>query len=337
MKGVDLNLLIIFDAIMVENAISGAAERLGMTQPAVSNAVGRMRQVWNDPLFVKDGRGIRPTARALSLWDQIHGALDQLKVAVDPPEFNPATCARRFRVATTDIMVDLVWPVMRQLIEREAPNIELHAVPYRPDTAGDLLANAEADLVITVLDEFSGNERSEVILQREYVIAMRSGHPLANEPLTLEHYLAADHLVVSLSGDPRSFVDDLLQQQGLSRRVAMTVNHFSALPRMLNRTNLIAMTVNTVIAEDVLAGKLVVKAPPFKVDSADIAIGWHPRNDSDPGVAWLRHHLVRLARAQWKRFSPYCSACRGQGDGADNAAAVALAAGLAPVPKGPGR
>lgn len=309
MKGVDLNLLIIFDAIMVESSIGGAADRLGMTQPAVSNAVCRMRQVWNDPLFVKDGRGICPTARAQSLWAQIRSPLVELKEAVAPRDFDPSTSHRRFRVAMSDIMVDLVWPPMRQLVEREAPGIDLHAVPYMPMSAGQLLDDAAADMVIAPLDQFRPGDRYEVMLRREYVCAMRRGHPLASKPLTLESYLAADHLMVSLSGDPTSFVDETLARQGLRRRVAVTVNHFAAVPRLLKRTNLIALTVNTLIAEDVLAGHLVVTQPPLTLDTAEIAIGWHPRHDRDAGVSWMRHHLKSLAQAQWKKFSPYCALC----------------------------
>ena len=327
MKGVDLNLLIIFDAIMVECSIGGAADRLGMTQPAVSNAVARMRQVWNDPLFVKDGRGISPTARAQSLWSEIRSPLGQLKEAVAPGAFDPATSARRFRVAMSDIMVDLLWPPMRQLVERDAPGIDLHAVPYMPMSASQLLADATADLVIAPLDQFRTSDRREVMLRRDYVCAMRRGHPLSGRPLTLESYLAADHLMVSLSGDPTSFVDETLQRQGLRRRVAMTVNHFAAVPRLLKRTNLIALTVNTLIAEDVLAGHLVVTTPPLALDTAEISIGWHPRHDRDAGVCWLRHHLVRLAQSQWKRFSPYCTLCpdavKGAGPDPDDPLAVA--------------
>ncbi len=306
MKNIDLNLLMIFDAVMTESSISGAAERLSMTQPAVSNAVARMRQVWNDPLFIKDGRGIKPTTFAMSLWNQTNGPLTMIKDAVNPQEFDPKTAKRRFRVACADIMVDLVWLPMRRLIEREAPNIDLHAVPYSRLNASTILPNAEADLVIGVLEDMRGSDRKELLFQGEYVCAMRRDHPLAGQELSLERYLEADHLLVSLSGDPEGFVDTALKQMGKSRRVAVTVNHFASVPAMLLGTNLISVVANTVVAKDALAGKLHITVPPVVIPSTQVAVSWHARHDRDPGLHWLRENIVQFARQEWAKYGPAC-------------------------------
>ncbi|ARU56446.1 MAG: LysR family transcriptional regulator [Pseudomonadales bacterium] len=306
MKNVDLNLLIIFDAIMTENSISSAAERLSMTQPAVSNAVARMRQVWNNPLFIKEGRGIKPTQFALNLWQQINSPLTQIRDAVDPKSFDPATARRRFRVACADIMVDLVWLPMRKLIEREAPNIDLHAIPYSRLNSQTLLANAEAEMVIGVKDDLRPSDRSELLFRGEYVCAMRKDHPLASEELTLERYLEADHLLVSLSGDPSGFVDEALSLIGKKRRVAMTVNHFASVPQMLLGTDLICVIANTVVAKAALAGELHITAPPVSFPPTQVAVGWHPRDDQDPGIIWLRENITRFARQEWERCGPAC-------------------------------
>ncbi len=306
MRNIDLNLLTIFDAVMTESSISGAAERLSMTQPAVSNAVARMRQIWNDPLFVKDGRGIKPTTFALNLWEQTSGPLVQIRDAVNPREFNPTTARRRFRVACADIMVDLVWLPMRHLIEREAPNIDLHAVPYSRLNAYSILPNAEADLVIGVLDDMRGSDRKELLFNGEYLCAMRRDHPLAGKKLTLEQYLKADHLLVTLSGDPEGFVDTALSQMGKSRRVAMTVNHFAAVPALLLGSDLIAVVANTVVAKEALAGLVHVTVPPLELPTTQVAVAWHARHDRDPGVHWLKENLVRFAREEWRKYRPVC-------------------------------
>lgn len=306
MKNIDLNLLVIFDAIMTESSISGAAERLSMTQPAVSNAVSRMRVVWNDPLFTKDGRGIKPTAYAFNLWKQTNAALVQIRGALNPAEFDPATARRRFRIACADIMVDLVWPPMRRLIETEAPYIDLHAVPYSPLNSQSLLADADADLVIGVIDDLRASDRKELLFQGEFVCAMRKDHPLAGQELTLERYLEADHLLVSLSGDAVGFVDDVLVQMGQSRRVAVTVNHFASVPMMLMGSDLITVVSNTVVAKEALAGNLFITAPPFTIPTTQVSLGWHPRHDRDPGIRWLRENVARFAKQEWAKYRPAC-------------------------------
>ena len=153
MANTDLNLMVIFDAIMHEQSITAAADRLAMTQPAVSNAVSRMRNVWKDPLFVKHGRGIRPTPYANKLWQEISTPLESIRIATDKKKFIPAQLKRTFRIAVTDWMADLFWLPLRQLIEQEAPLVNIHAVPYTVNGEG-LLINADVDIV---LDYFEGH------------------------------------------------------------------------------------------------------------------------------------------------------------------------------------
>jgi len=127
MRPHELNLLVIFDVVMTEQSITRTAERLSMTQPAVSNAVARMRAAWNDELFVKDGRNIQATSYAKNLWEQIREPLFQLSKAIKPDKFDPDTAKRTFRIAVSDVSLDSLWFDMRKLIEKQAPNINLHA------------------------------------------------------------------------------------------------------------------------------------------------------------------------------------------------------------------
>ena len=137
MKTQELQLLYIFDAIMTERSVTRAADRLAMTQPAVSNAISRMRQIWNDPLFVRKGRNIEPTSYALSLWDQVGDPMFALTNAVSATQFDPASARRTFRIAVTDVIVEMIWRQLIDLLEREAPGVDVHAVPYTPEGSYD--------------------------------------------------------------------------------------------------------------------------------------------------------------------------------------------------------
>lgn len=301
-KDVDLNLLGVFDAIMTERSVTKAAERLAMTQPAVSNAVSRMRHAYGDPLFVKNGRGIQPTPKALTLWQQVREPLHHLRVAVDPPAFDPTRAVRRFRIAATDVFAQLTWLPLRQLIEREAPGIDVHAVPYNPHNGEKLLANAEVDLVIGVFGEVERDLRTSWLFDGHYICAMRKDHPLAAAPLTLERYIAAEHLVVSLSGEAQTDIDQQLAQLGLARRIAMTVNQFSLVAELLKGTDLICVVSRTVVTCSLFRGDLHLTQPPIDLPPKRISMAWHARHDRDPGHAWLRENLTAIAVSRWDEY-----------------------------------
>lgn len=294
MKDIDLNLLTVFDAIMSEQSISRAATRLAMTQPAVSNALSRMRVTYNDPLFVKAGRGVKPTPKAEELWAGVHSPLQTLRDAVRPPAFDPATATRRFRLGVTDLMTMTLWRGLRQLVETEAPGIDILAIPPAVQNAKGLLANGEADLIFGPFEGLSGEYRSQSLFVHDFVCAMRKSHPLVGTPLTLQRYLAADHLLVSLSGDPVGIVDTLLAQQGLQRRVAMTVNQFLSVPFLLVQSDLICIVPRIALAKCPLNEDLHFALPPLEIPYSNVSMAWHARADRDAGHAWLRRNVARI-------------------------------------------
>lgn len=310
MKDVDLNLLGVFDAIMTERSITKAAERLAMTQPAVSNAVNRMRHTYGDPLFVKNGRGIQPTPKALMLWQQVREPLHHLREAVDPPEFDPARAIRRFRIATSDVMAQLIWLPLRQLIEREATGIDVHAVPYTIQGGPRQLMNAEVDLSIGLFGEDERDLRTSWLFDSHYLCAMRREHPLADGPMTLKKFVKADHLLVSLSGDASSEVDVVLSQLGLRRRVAMTVNQFSLVPELLRETNLVALVPRSTAGCSLFHSQLYVTEAPVELPQKRISMAWHARHDRDPGHAWLRQQVAAIAVQRWEESSRCWKHCQ---------------------------
>ncbi|MBK1886604.1 LysR family transcriptional regulator [Marinobacter sp. DY40_1A1] len=298
MRTQELQLLYIFDAIMTERSITRAAERLAMTQPAVSNAVSRMRQIWNDPLFVRKGRNIEPTSYALSLWDQVSEPMYTLTNAVSATQFDPASSKRTFRIAVTDVITEMIWRQLIQLLEQEAPGVDLHAVPYTMERTHQDLREAHVDLAIGMLSHHDHSLRSTWLLESGYALAMRDDHPLAGRPITLEEFTSARHLLVSISGDAHGFVDSYLDQKGLGRRIAATVNHFSIVPQLLRESDLIAAVPQLITQDCGFLDGLWLGELPFPVDPTSLYLIWHNRHDRDPGIVWLRGHLETLMQAR---------------------------------------
>ena len=298
MSKVDLNLLVVFDAIMTEGSITLAASRVGMTQPAVSNAVARMRLVWNDPLFVKQGRGIRPTPRAVSLWQKFRNPLLEIREMNAKSEFDPASSERVFRIGITEHPADMLWLPLRKVMEVKAPNICIHSVPIHRNTE-ELLLDASIDLAVHY---YVGNYKkinATWLFNNKLVCVVRPGHKLlklldSKGVLPLEQYLLEDHLMVSLSGEERANVDDALESIGVKRKIAMTVNHFSLVASMLQQSDLVCVTPQSVVASAVRAKTLVVVPLSFDIDPAPISMLWHTRQDRDSGNIWIRQLISKF-------------------------------------------
>ncbi len=299
MANLDLNLLVIFEAIMQERSITGAAQRLFMTQPSVSNAVTRMRHAWDDPIFVKEGRGIKPTPYAHALWQEVGGSLTTIRHATQKESFSVANTQRTFRIALTDWMADLFWLPLRKLIETQAPGLNIHAVPYAVN-AEQLLLDAEVDLV---LDYYAGSNphvKSQWIFDNHFVCAMGAQNPLVNQDLNLETFVKAEHLLMSLSGKAFGSVDAALQKKGAKRRIAMTVNHFSNITKILQGTNLITTIPLPIIYNNVKEGALVIAQPPIDIDPGPISMTWHKRHDQDQAMLWLKEKILQVLKLDLK-------------------------------------
>ncbi|OZG73183.1 LysR family transcriptional regulator [Hahella sp. CCB-MM4] len=309
MKNQDLTLLYVFDAIMTEGSVTRAADRLAMTQPAVSNAVSRMRHLWKDPLFVKKGRSIEPTSFALSLWDQVRAPMHELSNAIDASAFEPAESKRKFRIAVTDVLVDLIWQSLACSLQRKAPGIDLYAVPYTQADAFNQLREAHVDLAIGMLTGHDSSLRSIWLFDSEYTLAMRDDHPLAKNGITLKDFLAAKHLMVSLSGDTTGIVDLALSQRGWKRRVAVTVNHFAVVPQLLRESDMIAVIPKIATGGAGYQDGIWFADVPFDLDPTSIYLIWHTRHDRDPGLMWMRQLVEDITKMKWKG----CAHCTGKG------------------------
>lgn len=294
MRPHELKLLVIFDVIMTEKSITRAAERLSMTQPAVSNAVARMRILWKDELLVPDGRKVQPTTYAKNLWEQVRDSLHNINQAIEPEDFEAKSAKRTFRVALPDIALDALWLDMRKLFEKEATGLNLHAVPYTIACSKPLLDDADVDLVIGQSNRSLENICSDHLFDTSYVCAMRIDHPLAKQSLTVEEFASAQHLLVSLSGDSASPTDQALQQLGLSRRVAFTVNKFSSAVPIIKESDLIAILPTDLLHNALACGELAITHPPVDIPHSSISMLWHKRQSADKGLMWLRKHIKQI-------------------------------------------
>lgn len=305
----DLNLLRVFDVVMQERSLTKAAERLNVTQPAVSNAIRRLKDALKDDLFVRAGQGIEPTARAMELWSAVHQALLDLGDAIEPESFNPALSEQVFHLGMIDATAARLLPPLAQIQAEEAPHIRLHvsallsrdprvlldegeidvAVGYFPAVQADLTARAQSDATVQY--------DSRLLYQREYVCAMRSEHPLAQDDMSLEDFCAARHLVVSLSGRPYGFIDEALSGLGLSRQVVMTVNQYFTAARIVAETDLLTAMPRKFAATAELAKGLELRELPLPVTPVSVHVLWLRGNRHPAAVAWLLEALQRSVQA----------------------------------------
>ncbi|MCF6194100.1 MAG: LysR family transcriptional regulator, partial [Kangiellaceae bacterium] len=265
-----------------------------MTQPAVSNAVARMRVLWKDELLVPDGRKIQPTTYAKNLWGKVRDSLHNINQAIEPEDFEARSAKRTFRVALPDIALDALWLDIRKLFEKEAPGLNLHAVPYTIACTKPILDGADVDLVIGQSNRSLENICSEHLFDTSYVCVMRKDHPLAKKLLTVEEFSLAEHLLVSLSGDIASPTDQALQQLGLTRRVAFTVNNFSSAVPIIKESDLIAILPTDLIHNYLACGELAITHPPVDITHSSISMLWHKRQSADKGLMWLRKHIKQI-------------------------------------------
>lgn len=295
----DLNLLRVFDAVMTEQNLTRAANRLAMTQPAVSNAVKRLRDSLGDDLLIRTAHGVKPTARADALWPAVRRALAQLEEAVAPRSFELASAHATFRMAMADATAALLLPRLVRLIEKEAPGIDIRMVPLTTREPRPMLLRGDIDLAIGffpgVVAQLQGATetpiRHERLFRGQYVCVMRTDHPLADQPLTVDAYCNANHLLVSFSGRARGLVDDALLSLGRERRILLTVNQFFTAGKVVAASDLLMVLPRHLIAATGMSEALVAKELPFALPDVHIDMLWHERDARSPGHRWLRDQL----------------------------------------------
>ncbi|WP_424814722.1 LysR family transcriptional regulator [Roseococcus sp. YIM B11640] len=293
----DLNLLRVFDAVARERHVTRAAERLNLTQPAVSNALARLRVALGDELFLRRQGGVELTALAAALAEPVAEALDRLSEAISVrAPFEPATAQRVFTVALSEYAEAVLVPRVLERMAREAPGCLLAISHADRTNAEALLERGDAQLAIAVLGEPSALYTRVRMLPEAFMTLMRPDHPLAKGELDLARFTSVPHLLHSPNGSRDGAIDRVLAEQGMARRLGAVVAHLSAVPEILARTEMI-ITLSARLAEQMAEShRLVTREPPVEVRHTRLSMIFHRRFEADPGHAWLRRMFIAEAR-----------------------------------------
>lgn len=292
---IDLNLFVVFETIYAKRNLTRAAEVLCISQPAVSNALSRMRKTFNDQLFVSTPHGMVPTPVAENIVDRVGEALQLLNASVQEADlFLPIKSKRVFRVSMNDLTEALLLPALGELLQRQAPDIRIESYFLsRRDVARELAAGA-LDLAIDAPLIHAPQLCHFPLMSARYVCMLRSGHPLAGQELSLKDYLELGHIHVSSRREGHGHVDAALSKLGKSRKIQMRVQHYLMAPLIAMRTDL-ALTVPSGLAQGYDARQLEL---PFALPALETHLYWHRSADQDQANVWLRGQLQKLAQMQ---------------------------------------
>jgi len=295
-KKVDLNLLIVLDALLDERNVTRAAARLGYTQPTISGMLARLRDLLGDPLFVRTQRGVLATPRAQALAAPLKQLLADSQRLVARSVFDPASAEATFRISSNDYIQHALLVPFVKVLRSEARHVRLAITPPIIEGLSDALARGQIDLAVTI-PEFAMSDLPSRLLYRErYVVAVRPQHPLARRgAMTVERFCNYDHIVVSPTGG--SFegpTDQALARLKLRRKVRYSVSSFLLAPEILQTDDLIALVPSRLLRDN--DKRLAVLKSPIAVPGFDVIAVWHPRVDRELAHCWLRNRLVEIAK-----------------------------------------
>ncbi|NGN70066.1 LysR family transcriptional regulator [Streptomyces sp. A7024] len=292
----DLNLLVALDALLEEESVTGAADRLHLSSPAMSRTLARIRRALGDPVLVRSGRRMVPTPRAQQLRAQVREALTRAEAVFTPAgELDLATLERTFTLVADDALLTAIGLRLLERVRTEAPGVSLRLLPEGPGDAY-ALRDSRADLELGVIVDPAPETRVEELFTDDNVGVVRAGHPLLDDgPVTAERYAAADHVTASRRGRLRGPIDEALAELGLTRRVVASVPTFSAALLTAAGTDLVARTGRRMAGPQIEQLGLATFEIPLDLPRLPLAQAWHPRYEADAGHAWLRRRVREVA------------------------------------------
>lgn len=294
-RRLDLNLLVVFDAIMRRRNVSRAAADLGLTQSTISNSLKRLRDSLGDPLFVRESHGVAPTPFAERLMPYVRSSLDELnRGLMQTRAFEPATVQRTFNIIMTDIAEAVILPRVLDMCRGSAPGVSIRALNLSIDDTPDALKSGEADIAIGFLPEFSGQFYQRFLFDTDYACIAAADNPISKGRFTLKKYLSARHVIPELQGTGHSVVQQTLERQGIELKVGARVPHFLSIPFVVAASDLIA-TIPKAFGTTLGAGPSVKVLPhPLDLPKVEIKLLWHERFHAEPANRWLREQLVAV-------------------------------------------
>jgi len=295
LRTLDLNLLLVFDAVFHAGNVTAAATRLSMTQPAVSRAIQRLRTLYRDPLFVRATGGMKPTALAQLIAAPVASALDSLRGALElNASFDAATSTRTFNLVMTDGAALFYLPRLFPQVKREAPGVRIHMLQMPRDQYREALETGRAELALGQMPAMQRNFNQQHLFDDELVCLMRKDHPVIGKTLSMTQFMAAEHIVMSAP----SRLDDLLKKAlgraAARRRIGLTLPYYLVIPATLATCDLIAAVPRQVGLAFADNWNLKMLPLPFKLPPMRLSQFWHARSQHDPGHQWLRRTIARL-------------------------------------------
>ncbi|MDY0250321.1 MAG: LysR family transcriptional regulator [Pseudomonas sp.] len=295
LSNIDLNLFIVFDAIYTEGNLTRAGQIMGITQPATSNALSRLRDTFKDPLFIRTAHGMLPTPLAQNIIGPVRNALQLLRVSIhDSRVFDPACANKTFRLSMTDLIEDTLLPATFQRLHKLAPNIRIESLLARRRETAKELAAGHLDFAIDIPLNSDPQLLHTKLLEDRYVCAMRKGHPLAtHKKITLEQYLAAQHIHISSRRSGLGPVDLALGKMGFQRNIVLRSQHYLMAHTVLQNTDLTITAPASFVAHYNLHS---LELPIAGIAPIESHLFWHTSADQDPANRWMREQLLQVAQ-----------------------------------------
>jgi DNA-binding transcriptional LysR family regulator len=293
-RAFDLNLLVVFDGLMQERSVTRAGRKLGMSQPALSHALNRLRDLLKDQLFIRTPQGMVPTPRAEQLALPLRQALADMQRALEPEAFVPAEASRRFSIAVNNYAAIVLAAPLVAAVFAAAPLLQLDLRPSGTLDIFELLDHGDLDFAIGMFDEVGERFATARLLEDEFVAVMRRTHPASRRPLSPAAFGALRHAAISSSGDDTGFIDRSLAAHGTKRRIELRLPYLSA-GSVLARSDFVATLSRRVAGALVRGAALELRELPFKSPAVQTSLLWHRRFDGHPAHRWLRDLIVSVS------------------------------------------
>ena len=290
---IDLNLLKLFDALSKERSVTRAGHKLGLSQPAASRALARLRRVLNDQVVVRTSQGLELTLRAAALSDSVARLLEDARSIVAPPVFEPSTVTGQFTIATTDHMTLLLMPTLLSKFGRLAPGLNLD-ISAPSGTNVDLVAQGDVDLAIGVYDDLPARFHHRSLYDEDLVCVVRRNHPVLEEQWSLERFVSLSHISVIITGYGTNSVDEALARQGLSRRIAVRLPHFLAAPMLVAESDMILSLPRRLAQRVAISTAVEMLEIPLDIEKFSPSMIWHERWHNDSAHKWLRQLIFEV-------------------------------------------
>lgn len=293
LASIDLNLLVAFEALLEEHSVTGAARRISLGQPAMSAALGRLRLLFGDELFVRTGKEMRPTAKAMEIAPGILSALRQIRQTVEFSQtFDPATAKQSFVIGSPDYISSVVIPPLLEFCKRAASGLDFRMIDFNKDSVGDLLEQGEIDVALGVFPDPPRQTRCKPLFEERFVGIARKNHPaLANGAMDVEAFIALPHALMTTRRDATGEIDKVLARHKLQRRIVLTIPHMLVLPFIISSSDLVASVPYHMALSFACISRLEIFELPVELDPWTVSIMWSTLTDKDYANRWLREAI----------------------------------------------